>query len=672
MIRKLFFLAASLVIGLPLYATLTPAVTFSGHIRLSTDALGTNESAGGPIRFNKPTNNSTVRAAYLLAASTGFTEFIIPDNQVVLNGTPIVWDPTKTIANGIDSYNHWADVTNILRGPLNGAVAGIGSFVVSEGSATYDIDGTILAVIWDDPSLPLSTITLLYGAESTTGDSFVVTLAQPIDKNNPATLLDMSLGISYGYQSPDYDTGQWSYVELGINGTTISESAGGQDDGQGANGALITVGGIGDTDANPDPTVHWIEGLGDRTDDELYSVLPFVNNGDSSFTVYTLNPSNDDNIFFAGITLGGNTAIVGEGILLSPASSAGPVNTHQTVTGHVQNASANPIVGRLVTFKIISGPNVGLSGTGTTNASGNATFTYSSALAGSDTVEATMINSESALQVSNLVSVLWQGTNAVAVSLTLGPTSAANALNTHHTLTAKFFNSLGQPLVDKLVMFKVTAGPNTGLVGTGTTDATGAATFTYTSTLAGTDTIEAQVNYSGVTITSNPVSKTWALVTSPTIFLTNSASPNPVNGRDFLTARVYDHLANLVPNVVVTFKVNSGPNSAKTVTGTTDATGSVTVFYDDLGGAGTDNLTASGVVSGVPVTSAAISEVWAGLLCDADGNSQIDSRDILLIQNARNTLVLPGDPRDADFNGIITATDARKCVLSCKNAGCTY
>jgi hypothetical protein len=379
-------------------ASLAPIYTTSGHISISTDGAGTN-AASRTIRASKPNSGATVRKAFMAAASTGFTGYVIQNGNITLDGASVIWDPTRTIPNGISSYNVWADITDMVRAKLNGAAPGLINFTVAE-NPTYAIDGEALVVIWDDPSAAPTTITLMYGAQSTAGDSFQVTLGSPIDKTNPATVLDMALGITYGYQVVGYGA-QYSILEMGVNGQRVSSSAGGQDDGEGANGALITVGGIGDTNANPDPYASAAGPLGFRTDDELYSLLPFVNNGDTSFTVHTVNPSNDDNIFFAAITLGNNTAIVGEGILISPATGSAAKGATQSVQAQVQTTTAAPVVGRTVTFKVISGPNTGLTGTGVTNASGIATFSYTSSLSGSDTIQASMVNSQSLTQQSN-------------------------------------------------------------------------------------------------------------------------------------------------------------------------------------------------------------------------------------------------------------------------------
>jgi hypothetical protein len=76
---------------------------------------------------------------------------------------------------------------------------------------------------------------------------------------------------------------------------------------------LITAGGIGDSNANPaDPNT-----IGNSAyDDELYSLVPFLHNGDTSFTIFTQNPSADDNIFLMG---------------LHTAAEVGSVNPNPTV-----------------------------------------------------------------------------------------------------------------------------------------------------------------------------------------------------------------------------------------------------------------------------------------------------------------------------------------------------
>jgi uncharacterized repeat protein (TIGR01451 family) len=59
------------------------------------------------------------------------------------------------------------------------------------------------------------------------------------------------------------------------------------------------------------------------------------------------------------------------------------------------------------------------------------------------------------------------------------------------------------------------------------------------------------------------------------------------------------------------------------------------------------------------------------MVCDADNNGVIDSRDIALITAARNTAASgPTDPRDPNHDGIINVLDARFCATICTLPNC--
>jgi hypothetical protein len=95
--------------------------------------------------------------------------------------------------------------------------------------------------------------------------------------------------------------------------------------------------------------------------------------------------------------------------------------------------------------------------------------------------------------------------------LSLTPPAQTRPLYVTATVTATFTNSCGQPLSDTLVQFTTTAGPNAGLTGSGITDANGNATFTYSSTRTGTDTLRASVSNLAGNILSNTVTVTWIM-----------------------------------------------------------------------------------------------------------------------------------------------------------------
>ena len=80
--------------------------------------------------------------------------------------------------------------------------------------------------------------------------------------------------------------------------------------------------------------------------------MPFVNEGESSITFNTNNPSDNDNIFFGALEVHGGAAVVGEGITLAPASGTNKVGESHTVTASVQNEDGEAIEGATVHFQV--------------------------------------------------------------------------------------------------------------------------------------------------------------------------------------------------------------------------------------------------------------------------------------------------------------------------------
>lgn len=377
------------------FGSILPVITESGFISLSVDGLGTLAETGN-IQVDKPAG-ATVRSAYLVGASTGLTNRVLADGDVKLDGTDVTWDITTS--SSINSWNHWSNVTALVKPKVDAAAAGLVDIEVTE-VASLGIDGVILAVIFDDPNETVSnTVVLLFGAQDVLGDTFNISLAEPIDKTDLNLGLDMGLGISYGAQPG----GQVSLVD--VNGQRLTSSAGGEDDGTHANGALLTVGGIGDSNVNPPPLAP--PTTPNDPDDEMYDLLPFVDTGDSLIVVDTINPSNDDNICFAWLFVKSATAIVGEGILLSPATATNQVGETHTVTATVKNDDGDPIEGRTVEFEVETGPHAGTAGSAVTGVDGTATFSYTGSLEGTDTIVASMMDSSGLPQTSNSVTKEW-------------------------------------------------------------------------------------------------------------------------------------------------------------------------------------------------------------------------------------------------------------------------
>jgi len=75
----------------------------------------------------------------------------------------------------------------------------------------------------------------------------------------------------------------------------------------------------------------------------------------------------------------------------------------------------------------------------------------------------------------------------------------------------------------------VVSGPNTGTTGTAVTGDDGTASFTYTSSTDGTDTIRASALDGETTVTSNDATKTWTPVVTTGLDVTNTSEPGTVS-----------------------------------------------------------------------------------------------------------------------------------------------
>ena len=95
------------------------------------------------------------------------------------------------------------------------------------------------------------------------------------------------------------------------------------------------------------------------------------------------------------------------------------------------------------------------------------------------------------------------------------------------------------------------------------------------------------------------------------VVLTPATDTNYVGESHTVTATVKDNAGAAVPNVLVSFSVDSGPNAGDTDSGTTDSNGVTTFTYVGDGGVGTDTITASFVDSdGATQVSRPVQKTW--------------------------------------------------------------
>lgn len=104
-------------------------------------------------------------------------------------------------------------------------------------------------------------------------------------------------------------------------------------------------------------------------------------------------------------------------ITLGPAEAKNPLGSKHTVTATVMK-EGKPQAGVVVTFTILSGPHAGQTGTATTNSAGQASWTYTGTMAGTDAIQATA-EIDGVKQESNVVRKEWVGSPADPCCATL-------------------------------------------------------------------------------------------------------------------------------------------------------------------------------------------------------------------------------------------------------------
>ena len=309
--------AAPAVPSLPATTTWTNAglqemVRMSGPISVSIDGAGFL-SQTGTIDVDKPAG-ATVIAAYLVSSVWGNLD---APPVVKLGGSIVSFTHLAKDDAGYTFRNHFANVTTIVKPIIDAAPTGITQLTLDEGitdsptagtPGTSRVDGESLIVIFDDPAKPVSTVMIMFGFSNSTGDSFTFNFDPLINLSMQKPVL--SLGISFSNQSAD--RAQHSEITVttssNVSTQTVSVTAGDCDDGLAClTGSLITVGGIGDSLDLPANS--------SADDDELYGLTSFLATGDTSLTVNTRNPTDNDNLF--------QSVLYFEGVAVTGAPSVG-------------------------------------------------------------------------------------------------------------------------------------------------------------------------------------------------------------------------------------------------------------------------------------------------------------------------------------------------------------
>jgi len=285
---------------------------WNGKVGLSVDAVGSNNSPSGMVQAEIPVG-ATIKAAYLYSAGVPYPYYAAAPHTladyntsgITLAGNAVTFDALvgASAIPGRSDIGNWftarANVTALITSLAGGG--GSFSWAVEEGLKNSLIDGEVLAIVYEHSSLADGSVVLLDGGLNTSGETATVNFGSALgDTSDAGFFANMSLGISFS-------TGGAQRSLIDINGNRLSSAAGGYGDGSLTDGGLITAGGIGDSTSNPaNPFL-----AGDSNyDDELYSLNPFLHTGDTSFSIHSINPSNDDNLFFMGLRISANVSEV--------------------------------------------------------------------------------------------------------------------------------------------------------------------------------------------------------------------------------------------------------------------------------------------------------------------------------------------------------------------------
>ena len=246
---------------------------------------------------------------------------------------------------------------------------------------------------------------------------------------------------------------------------------------------------------------------------------------------------------------------------LTPTSATNEIGTSHTVTATVAENST-PVVGTTVTFTVLSGPNAGLTGTGVTDGAGQATFTYSSALVGTDTIEASYVDSAGKPRASNDVTKTWIATNADLSIVKTGPALVLDGGSISYTIAV---SNAGPGAAQNVV---VSDAVPAGITGATATPSQGSCSGSFTCSLGSIASGgSATITINGTVSTSGGSLSNTASVTSDT------RDPNGANNSSTTTATV-----NHAPSCT---GASAGPNLWppnhkwvwRTISGVTDADG---------------------------------------------------------------------------------------------------
>ncbi len=269
---------------------------------------------------------------------------------------------------------------------------------------------------------------------------------------------------------------------------------------------------------------------------------------------------------------------------LTPATDTNAVGTDHTVTATVTD-NGSPVEGASIHFAVTGdGTPTPAAGNDVTDADGKATFTFSNAAAGTNTitacVEVNVNQTCGAGETSDTATKVWQVPVADAIDLT--PAAATNPVGSTHDVTATVTDQFGEPFAGADLHFAVGGGGTpTPASGERTSGANGKAVFSFSNNTVATNTITACVDANhdnscaGEALTDT-ATKDWQQRVASAIEVTPADAVNHPGDDHTVTATVVDQFGDPVAGVTVDIDVTGGGNpTPSSLTANTNASGQV-------------------------------------------------------------------------------------------------
>jgi len=530
----------------------SPNATLTLHTSGSTPA--------GTFTFSVKGTNKAGTTSF-----TGTGTLTIGPGPVNSGTSNVIAAPTTVVADGVSTSTITVTLEDAGGNPVSGKTVtlaqGLGHSTISAASGQSNSSGVVTFTVKDTKAeiVTYSATDATDGVAITTMASVTFIAGTPTAGNSTATASPTTV-------TADGSTTSTVTVTLldahnnPVSGKTVTLAQGG------GHSTISAVSGPSDSNGVVTFTVK----------DTKAEIVTYTATDTTDTVTVTQKPQ-------VTFTAGAVSATVST-VTTNPASVPADNSTTSTITVTLLDANSNPVSSKSVSISAGSGNSSISPASATTNASGVASFTVKDAVIESVTYTAKDTADSTTLSSTATVNFTVGPVSATVSTVSANPTSIVADGVTTSTITVTLLDASSRPVSGKTVTLSAGSGSSTITTVSGSTNASGQATFTVRDTKAESVTYTAHdasdslnitqtaaVTFvagtptaANSTVTANPTSITADGVTTSTITVTlEDAHNNPVSGK------------------TVTISQGSGNSTITTVNGTTNASGQATFTVKD-------------------------------------------------------------------------------------------